>query len=271
MKAADLEQLSLLITEKGWSAHDGMLRSRRDTVEEILREFLGKMKPKERELTFMLLEDYLILKDYTRPSIDLLDLICTALPEAPLMVAPVKVAGAKRVKSGDALVYEMDANQGMIGKREISFHDDPSQKEFWEGDGAKIVVDDFIGTGDQFLDMLEDLKKKGIEPKIDLLATLIIQASGKEKIEGEGIRVVSLEERPKALEHVVAKYGKDLGSVKELYLEIESVTGCSAFESMGYMASQAIVTMKKTPDNTLPIFWYEGDNQWPAPFPRKMK
>jgi len=271
MRAFDLEQVSVLVAEKGWSIFDGILRNRGETVEKILADFLNGMTFKERSLVLKLLSDYLILKDYTRPSLELLDQICSALNEPTIRFAPVKVHGASRIKSGDALVYEMDANQGMIEGKNLIFRDDPAQPEFWDNEDAKVVVDDFVGTGDQFLGMLADLKEKGIEPNINMLATLVIQQSGKDKIEAAGIRVISLHVRPKALEKIALEQNVDIQEIEEFYLTIESGTLCSPFESMGYMASQALVTMKKTPDNTLPIFWLGGENKWPAPFPRKLK
>lgn len=271
MNASELEQVNLLVAEKRWSVFDGMLRNRTDTVEQILRKFLGQMKGHQRSLALALLSEYLILKDYTRPSLELLEMVSDTLDAKQIRFAPVKVSGAERIKSGDALVYDMDANQGMIENRKLIFTDDPAQELFWDNDDAKVVVDDFIGTGDQFFAMLEDLAKKGINPKIDLLATLVIQHAGKEKIEAAGIQVVSLCVRPKALEQLAIINGQNVNELQETYLSIEKGTECSAFESMGYMASQATVTMKKTPDNTLPIFWHEGNNKWLAPFPRKVK
>ena len=270
MNATDLSRLELLVAEKGWSAYDGLLKSRTDTVEKNLRVFLGAMEPDERELTFQLLEEYLILKEYTRPSLDLLERICDIQREKPIRIAPVKVRDAKRIKSGDALVYEMDAIRGMIDGPNLTFHDDPLDKSFWNNTDFKVVVDDFIGTGDQFLEMLGEISGQGIEPKIDLLATLVMQKTGKERIEKAGHDVTSLEVRTKALEEIVSKHGGSKSEVEAIYLAIEDKTDCSPFDSMGFKGSQATVTMKKTPDNTLPIFWNEGSKKdWPAPFPRK--
>lgn len=270
MNATELEQLSNLISLKGWAVFDGMIRGRKEAVEQVLTEFLDQMTGSQRLLTMELLTDYLILKDYTRPAIELLELICAQSNDS-LNVAPVKVKNASKVKSGDALVYEMDANQGVVGDREINFSDDPFQSDFWKMPGSKVLVDDFIGTGDQFIEMLDNMTGCGLTPKVDFLATLVIQQSGREKVEAKGIQVIALHTRPKALEQIATATGRKIEDLHSLYLTIEEKTGCSPFESLGYMASEATVTMKKTPDNTLPIFWHEGDSGWLAPFPRKRK
>lgn len=272
MNAADLERLDLLVSEKGWSIYDGLLRGRNESVKRILTNFLAKMEAEERALAFQLLDRYLILKDYVRPSLDLLERICDKFGGGSIRIAPVKVSGASRIKSGDALVYDMDANQGVIVGANLNFHDDPFLDPFWDNNDAKVVVDDFVGTGDQFLGMIDEFKNRGIDPKISLLATLVIQEDGKKKIENAGIEVLSLEVRPKALESIALEIGQTSKHVEAVYLNIEERVECLPFESMGYKGTQATVTMKKTPDNTLTIFWNEGSNQnWPAPFPRKMK
>jgi hypothetical protein len=268
MNAFEIAQLSELIERKGWSSFDGTLRRRGDTVSGLLVTFLERMASPQRALAMDLLSDYLILKDYTLPAIDLLDRICAAT-SGSLKIAPVKTRRAGRIKSGDALVYEMDAHQMSIEERILKFHDDPFEAEFWEGSEKKILVDDFIGSGDQIFEMIDEISKSGIAPRIDTVATIVMQEPGQKRLLDHGINVITIYARPKALTYLASTSGKDEGELRAIYLEIEKHTGCSPFESFGYQNTEATVTMKKTPDNTLPIFWYEGDAGWPAPFPRK--
>jgi len=270
MDVTDLERLINLIDQKGWRIFDGKLRGRHDDIQSILVKFLSRMTRPQRSLTLDLLSDYLILKDYTDPAIELLDEICKNTNSA-LKVAPVKVQGATRIKSGDALVYEMDAHQSVVGSREIDFYDSPYSDRFWLGEGSRILVDDFIGTGDQFVEMIDNIGSDGADPKIDLVAALVIQEEGRKKIEDLGLRVISLHTRPRALEALAKSSGNDIAQIRDIYLRMEENTECSPFISLGYMASEATVTLKKTPDNTLPIFWHEEGSGWPAPFPRKLK
>lgn len=270
MDASDIERLEELIESKGWRAFDGKLRGRKDNVDKILTSFLSKMSKPQRHLAIELLSDYLILKDYTDPAIELLESIYRET-NSPLKIAPVKVKNANRIKSGDALIYEMDSHQNVAGERDIKFSDDPYDPKFWEGDQTRVLVDDFIGTGDQFVGMIDEIRNSGAEPNIDFLATIVIQEDGRRKVEARGIRVISLYTRPRALETLAVKLNRGIDDVKNLYLEIEESTKCNWVYSCGYLGSEAIVTMKKTPDNTLPIFWHEEGSGWPAPFLRKLK
>lgn len=270
MDAADVERLSLLVERKGWKAFNGKLRGVNESTEDVLIKFLSKMTAPQKLLTMDLMEEYFIIKDYTDPAIDLLREIC-ARTNSPLKIAPVKVKGTEKVKSGDALLYEMDCNQNVVEDRDIKFSNDPYSPNFWDSDTTKILVDDFIGTGEQFKEMINSLKADGINPQIDYVATLVIQQAGLEKIQDLGIQVIALHTRPKALEALAQKSGRDLAEIRRIYLEIEEKTSCISNLRFGYLRSEATVTMKRTPDNTLPIFWHEGDRGWPAPFLRKTK
>ena len=39
--------------------------------------------------------------------------------------------------------------------------------------------------------------------------------------------------------------------------------------SLGYLDSESLVAMNKTPNNTFPVYWYEGKGHSHAPFPRR--
>jgi len=269
MNAEELDRLSHLIETKGWSVYDGKLRGRGDTIEGVLVRFLSQMTGTQRRLTMDLLSEYCIIKEYADAAIELLEELRRGTPDT-IKIAPVKVKDAAKIKSGDALVYEMDAAQGMVAG-DFLFSDDPFSQDFWSGVGKKVLVDDFVGTGDQFLEMIDDIRNSGIAAEIDFLATIVIQESGRSKIEAAGIPVASLFTRPKALESLAVATQQDLGDLHAIYLSIEGNINCDPFYSFGYMASEATVTMKKTPDNTLPIFWHDGDTGWLTPFPRKIK
>lgn len=269
MNAEELNRLSHLIETKGWSVYDGKLRGRGHTIEDVLVKFLSQMTGPQRELTLELLSEYYINKEYTDAAIDLLEALRGQTLDT-IKIAPVKVKDAAKIKSGDALVYEMDAAQDMI-PGDFLFSDDPFSQKFWVGAEKIVLVDDFVGSGDQFLEMIDSMRESGISVNIDFLATIVIQESGRSKIEDAGIPVVSLFTRPKALENLAVTTQRDIADLHDIYLSIEGNTNCNPFYSLGYMASEATVTMKKTPDNTLPIFWHDGDTGWLTPFPRNSK
>ena len=38
---------------------------------------------------------------------------------------------------------------------------------------------------------------------------------------------------------------------------------------LGYLETESLVAMNKTPNNTFPVYWYEKNGHSHAPFPRK--
>jgi hypothetical protein len=53
------------------------------------------------------------------------------------------------------------------------------------------------------------------------------------------------------------------------YDAVEAILKCTEQYRRGFLGSEALVSLKRTPNNTLSIFWYEGkEKNWPAPFPR---
>lgn len=63
----------------------------------------------------------------------------------------------------------------------------------------------------------------------------------------------------------------DEGLALRIYDQIESHLSVAEEYKRGYEQSEALITLKRTPDNTLPIFWSRKDKdgtKWPAPFPR---
>ena len=39
--------------------------------------------------------------------------------------------------------------------------------------------------------------------------------------------------------------------------------------SLGYLDSESLIAMNKTPNNTFPVYWYESKGHSHAPFPRR--
>ena len=97
-----------------------------------------------------ILDDYLIMKDYADPAFELMKEICRKKNQS-LMIAPITVSRDTKVKSGAYLTYEMETTKPRLDRKDLVFKDDPKSDQFWDNDHAKIIVDDFVGSGEQFL------------------------------------------------------------------------------------------------------------------------
>lgn len=133
-------------------------------------------------------------------------------------------------------------------------------------DNILILVDDFIGTGETAQKCINNISRitKSIE-KIFVIA-LVAQKSGIQLIESLGIRVYADVICNKGISDYYQ--GKELEDKISLMKDIESKLSIKKEYRFGYGASEALVTMKRTPNNTFPLFWKENSCQSKAPFPR---
>ena len=132
---------------------------------------------------------------------------------------------------------------------------------------AVILIDDFIGSGETALESISYLDFLKEEGKKIYILTLVAQKEGVENIQKEGIPVFAHIIRGKGISdrykkedvfqklEEMKKISQQLQVPKELYL--------------GYLETESLVAMNKTPNNTFPVYWYEKNGHSHAPFPRK--
>lgn len=267
MNVNEVKRLTDIVDQKKWGAYDG-LRAPGETVVDALRLFLSGMDVQQRKLSLDILERYLIIKEYQIPARLLLEKIVAATDQERIFISTVKDFQSEKVKSGASLSYEFSSLINLFPQKRFSFFEDPTSEKFLAADGFCVLVDDFIGSGNQFFEMLTYLNDHDITVRCDCVAALIFQDEGRLRIEGEGYSTVHLHCRPKCLHEVAQLRGIDVAKIHEIYDAIEASTCCNADYKRGYFSCEASVSMKKTPNNTLPIFWHEGQKKWPAPFPR---
>ncbi|QDA59992.1 phosphoribosyltransferase-like protein [Hymenobacter jejuensis] len=135
-----------------------------------------------------------------------------------------------------------------------------------------LMVDDYIGSGETALEALAELEaaKPFNKDKIFILG-LVAQQKGIDKIKDAGYN------------NVFCSVIKNRGITdrfpippREDYLkmmgDIETRMGVEDDFRLGKGASEALVTMIKTPNNTFPVFWFEPkkvNSNWKVPFRRK--
>ncbi|MBO6899129.1 MAG: hypothetical protein JJ868_17300 [Shimia sp.] len=267
MDAKEFKKLSQIVSEKKWDLFDDV-RPDGKTILDVLVEFFSPLKPEEREIVSNLLENYLVIQEYGRHVIQLLKEVVERANGRDIVISAVKDYGATKVKSGAALTFEMNSYIRYFEGQKFLFSEDPSSERFQQSGGFKVLVDDFIGTGNQFLKMNKHLLDGGHDAKVDLVAAIVIQVEGKIALEKAGFAVYAPFERPRSIEQLIQISGRNAKEVYAIYDEIERRIACHADYKRGYGQSEAAVSLKKTPNNTLPIFWFQGKNRWPAPFPR---
>lgn len=267
MNLEEIDKLKFMISSKKWDAFDDV-RPDKKKILDVLLSFLADLDRVEREFVTDILDNYLLIKEYQREVITILGEIVRRSKGRRVIISAVKDFNADKVKSGTALTFEFNSAANYFPDHEFVFAEDPTSDRFQKAKGFKVLVDDFIGSGNQFLEMKGVIENKGLSAAVDLVAAIVIQREGKQALINAGYDVFSIHERPKSIEALIAKSGKNAQDVYDVYDGIEARTNCSEKYKRGYEQSEATVTLKKTPNNTLPIFWYEGKYKWPAPFPR---
>jgi hypothetical protein len=130
-----------------------------------------------------------------------------------------------------------------------------------------ILVDDFVGTGetaDEILDFFINTEKHNYNNNIKIL-TLISQKKGVSLIkEKYNIEVLNAKTQDAS---ITSYYGDEVELKKQIVEKMSKSINIKK-DFFGYKDSEALVCiLNKSPNNTLPIFWYETKTN-PAPFPR---
>ena len=133
-----------------------------------------------------------------------------------------------------------------------------------------FLVDDFVGTGETADGALDEfLQDSGIDKSKILLISIVSQQIGYNRITEKGIQFVCAEIRKRGISDECAP------GVRENYIKtmtsIEDLIKVKSEYRLGYMGSEALVTLDRTPNNTFPVYWLEKRVQgkkFTAPFPR---
>lgn len=227
---------------------------------------------KERVLIVNLIEHFYLLRNYgkfLRPM--MLELEYFTKTFARIVLLPIRDPSINRVNSGDAIIYELTTFRKNSFKDRIINYNTPFSSDLKIAPSDIIVfVDDFIGTGNQFFEMWAKFVKIHAPANVYVRCIVAMEDAVKEFSKNE------INFKPDVVFGKAISSGRyvssmDLATANATYDAIESKTRVPAKFSRGYGGSEAIVALKNTPNNTLPIFWFsstKGGLPWPAPFPR---
>ncbi|PTX61470.1 hypothetical protein C8N46_104113 [Kordia periserrulae] len=182
-----------------------------------------------------------------------------------------KIARPK-IKSGEKikLFIELNEYRELKFSQKINLPDNFSliEKSFDEKRDLLILVDDFIGSGRTANDILKSIftNTKFNSDNIIIL-TLVAQEIGANSIYDTN-RVVTFFKYLKRKAVSDFYKGNELKEKMNQAISMEETINIPKQWSLGYEKSEALVSiMNKSPNNTLPIFWYETKNMI-APFKR---
>lgn len=269
LTASELDALRDRVAQKGWleisyNPDDGALVDRIVACSEVLDE-------QQRELFGHLIDSYLYVRDIT-PEIHALwvKIRSFCFQYDLVYIVPLKNRHETRTKSGDSVCYSLSSLFPRNDEKFTSFGTPFSNDIKPAPNSCIVIVDDFVGTGDSVEECCEQLRK--IHPDVPIVvATIVIQERGLQALEALGLEVVRNYVRNRVISDGTSIPGAPLYNL-DVYNSIERQLVVSHEYRLGYGASEAVVTVTRTPDNTLPIFWWNHNSEafsWPAPFPRR--
>lgn len=194
-----------------------------------------------------------------------------------IIVFPImKPEDEDKVKSGHSLLYQIRSLKPALSSYkkiefvEISSYNLLKDENFkLKNDECIFLVDDYLGSGETLKSTLFEIEKNKSIPK-DKVNIVAIAA------QEDSVRILEENNISYFIDTICKKgisdyySGDDLNYKIDAMKSIEKLIPANNFK-FGYNASEALITMLRTPDNTFPIFWKEhkiNNIKYEAPFPR---
>lgn len=124
-----------------------------------------------------------------------------------------------------------------------------------------VIVDDFIGSGNYATDVVNEIITLDIPVEQIVIVTLYITQNALDRVQNLSCGV----EYGEVIESCISKL---TASEKEILARMEQAIGVDAEFSFGYSHSGALISLIRTPNNTLPVFWKTNGRAYTPPFPR---
>ena len=128
-------------------------------------------------------------------------------------------------------------------------------------DRPLLIIDDFIGSGKYVSDVIDELSKHGISKSNVVVCSLFVSEKGLKQVLDNGCRIEYIEQT----QNIVNGLSKQ---EKDLLAQIEEAIGVEEDFRFGFGGSANLITLIRTPNNSLPLFWLDKGRSHTAPFPR---
>ncbi|NRS81662.1 hypothetical protein HP573_23240 [Bacillus cereus] len=175
----------------------------------------------------------------------------------------------KTTKSSNLMCYLMKSNQlsyleflGDIEVEVLTFLDKSDIDRINDENYILILVDDYIGSGQTAKRSVNSYLEQGIDKDDIVVISLIIEKTGKGILDNLGVRYFHSSKKVYTLSEIVDNEDKARQSINRIAKKIKATKSYKA----GFNSGGALVSMIRTPNNTLPFYWWE--RKYKAPFPR---
>ena len=172
------------------------------------------------------------------------------------------------IKSADVVSYLCKAMQtqysDQLYKRKVHVIGSLSElctKKSKFKDRPLLIFDDFVGSGNYASEVLDELVSTGIPATNVVICSLFISELGLQQLSSKDCHIEYIEVAQSIIDKLPEKE-------KDLLKHIETSLGVEEDFKFGYGHSANLISLLRTPNNSLPIFWLDKGRSHSAPFPR---
>lgn len=262
-----LNEIDEIIIEKGWSE---ITNNKGESVYSLTFSLFERVNDDDEfSLLKSLIKRYFLCTDYDSHCFNIAKHIEALFRNERIIIIPVSDEDRK-IKSGHVISYDLTRFLDDEKFSEILIQESLDSVSGRIEDFNIIVVDDFVGSGSQFRAFVRKCTANyGLQASNVYLYSIVMMAKARERISEFCYAAIPMVEFSRSLSDPAALNHSP--NPIAVYSRIEGRADVNRNFRRGFLRSEALVTMKKTPNNTLPIFWCKSDkdgNTWPAIFPR---
>lgn len=128
-------------------------------------------------------------------------------------------------------------------------------------DRPLLIFDDFIGSGKYASEVLDELASEDIPTSNVVICSLFISELGLRQLSSKDCHIEYIEVAQSIIDKLIEKE-------KDLLEHIETSLDVKEDFKFGYGQSANLISLLRTPNNSLPLFWLDKGRSHSAPFPR---
>lgn len=256
----DVFLMTELFNRKSWNRYVGY-----ESVLDAYIETLGRMTGPEKVLFLDLTERFLWIMDYTTDIITQLNRILNQFNyQDYYVIRCIEKSEQRKSKSSGVVLYEIKnpVVQRKLVKPVHILNSTSDLKKLKDlSNSLFILVDDFVGTGQTADDCMTDLKQ--IQPTIAgkmVVMCIVALEQGIQKLSNLHVPIFYRYRFNRGIS--VYYTGYKLRENIRLMQQIENNFEISTY-NFGYHGSEALVCLKRCPNNTFPIYWHGRKTPYP--------
>lgn len=190
-----------------------------------------------------------------------------------IAILPLKKRRTRGPKSADSIYYlarryEHPMRVALSPCRLVFCRDTADFARHASVSTALLLVDDYIGSGETAITCIRGIQSlRAGMPRFVL--SLVAQQTGIEELAKSDCTVVCCEAPGRGIADNAAL--SDKPTAYAVMRKLETKLSIGSKYRLGWRATEALITLARTPNNTFPVFWTLrkiNSTPWKAPFPR---